>query len=394
MGAAALLLAVGTSAEPRAYVSNSDSDTLSAVDTARNLLIGTVVLPPGSHPHGVAIGPDGRLIYVASLGPIGSGLGGRVLVINAQQLLDPAADAITASIQVDDAPEHIVVAHDGRHAYVTNSISDTVSVIDTQTNAVTATVRVGTGPLGIALTPDDASAFVTIPATGDVEIIDTENAKVDSTLVPTGGEPQDVAISADGLFGYVANGDAATLSIISVKHRTVLATIPVRGNSARGVALSPDGSVALVTNYDGPLNAGGNVAVVNTKRRTVTATVPVGSRPEGIVVSPAGNVAYVANGGANTVSVIDTGTNMITATIAVGLSPYGIALSPPCAGDCNGDDRVTVDEILLLVESALGSDSVSACETLQFSGDDGIHVRDILSAVNNTLTVCGAGQAS
>ena len=393
MGAAALLLAVGTSAEPRAYVSNSDSDTLSAVDTARNLLIGTVVLPPGSHPHGVAIGPNGRLIYVASLGPIGSGLGGRVLVINAQQLLDPTTDAITASIQVDDAPEHIVVAHDGRHAYVTNSISDTVSVIDTQTNAVTATVRVGTGPLGIALTPDDAFAFVTIPGAGDIEIIDSGSNKVVSSIIPTGGEPQDVAISADGLLGYAANGDAATLSIIRVKRRTVLSTIPLGGNSARGVALLPDGSVALVTNYDGPLNAGGNVAVVGTKKRIVTATIPVGTQPEGIVVSADGKFAYVANGGSNTVSVIDTGTNRVTATIAVGLNPYGIALSPPCTGDCNDDGRVTVDEILLLVESALGGDTVSPCQPQQFN-NLGVRVRDILGAVNNSLTVCGGGQAS
>ena len=39
-------------------------------------------------------------------------------------------------------------------AYVTNSHSNTVSVIDTASNTVVATVPVGNGPIAVAITPD------------------------------------------------------------------------------------------------------------------------------------------------------------------------------------------------------------------------------------------------
>src|SRR5437870_480462 len=39
-------------------------------------------------------------------------------------------------------------------AYVTNSISNSVSVIDTATNTVVATIPVGFEPVGVAITPD------------------------------------------------------------------------------------------------------------------------------------------------------------------------------------------------------------------------------------------------
>jgi len=39
-------------------------------------------------------------------------------------------------------------------AYVTNSLSDSVSVIDTRSNTAVALIPVGSGPAGIAITPD------------------------------------------------------------------------------------------------------------------------------------------------------------------------------------------------------------------------------------------------
>ncbi len=46
------------------------------------------------------------------------------------------------------------------------------------------------------------------------------------------------------------------------------------------------------------------MSVINTSTNTVVNTVPVGTRPQGIAVSPDGSHVYVANSGSNTVSVI------------------------------------------------------------------------------------------
>jgi hypothetical protein len=57
----------------------------------------------------------------------------------------------------------------------------------------------------------------------------------------------------------------------------------------------------------------------------------------------------------------------------------------PCAGDCNGDGTVTVDEIITMVKVALGNVQVSDCQPGDANGDTQITVDEILKAVNNAL---------
>jgi hypothetical protein len=51
---------------------------------------------------------------------------------------------------------------------------------------------------------------------------------------------------------------------------------------------------------------------------------------------------------------------------------------------------VTVDEILTMVNVALGNAPVSACESGGVGGDGRITVDEILAAVRNALNGCGA----
>ena len=84
---AAFMPPQGAIAQPFAYISNNDDDTISVVDTATNTVTSTV--PVGDDPEGVAVNPAGTRVYV------------------------------------------------------TNESDNTVSVINTATNTVTATVPVG-----------------------------------------------------------------------------------------------------------------------------------------------------------------------------------------------------------------------------------------------------------
>lgn len=59
-----------------------------------------------------------------------------------------------------------------------------------------------------------------------------------------------------------------------------------------------------------------------------------------------------------------------------------------CTGDCNGNGEVTVDEILIMVNIALGNAAPSACAAGGAGGD--ITVVDIVAAVNNALNGCPA----
>lgn len=60
-----------------------------------------------------------------------------------------------------------------------------------------------------------------------------------------------------------------------------------------------------------------------------------------------------------------------------------------CAGDCNGDLQVTVDEILSAVGIALGNLAVTDCTAADLNGDGTVTVDEIIAAVNAALTGCG-----
>ncbi len=62
--------------------------------------------------------------------------------------------------------------------------------------------------------------------------------------------------------------------------------------------------------------------------------------------------------------------------------------SPTCTGDCNSDSAVTVDEIVTLVNIALGTTPITECEAGDTNNDGQITVDEIVTAVNNALNGC------
>ena len=57
-------------------------------------------------------------------------------------------------------------------AYITNTVSDTVSVIDTATNTVTTTMNVGSGPYGVASNLAGTKVYVANSRSNNVSVID------------------------------------------------------------------------------------------------------------------------------------------------------------------------------------------------------------------------------
>jgi FG-GAP-like repeat len=72
-----------------------------------------------------------------------------------------------------------------------------------------------------------------------------------------------------------------------------------------------------------------------------------------------------------------------TVSVLMNASPGG------CAGDCSGDGTVTVDEILTMVNIAIGNAAVSKCFAGDTNGDQQITVDEILAAVGSALNGCG-----
>ncbi len=248
-------------------------------------------------------------------------------------VIDTATNTVAATINVGDSPTAVAVSPNGARAYVTNLGSDDVSVIDTATNTVLTTIGAGGAPTGVAVTPNGARAYVANSQSGDVSVIDTATNTLLTTIeVGPSTSPFAVATSPDGSRIYVSltsGGEGASVAVIDTATNTVSATIGF--GPAFGLAVTPDGSQLYVATTDTTdLNA---VTVVNTATNTVSATIDTGANtaPFGVAVTPDGNRVYVSlsgSAGTGAVAVIDTATNAISTTINVGEVPLGVAVTP------------------------------------------------------------------
>jgi YVTN family beta-propeller protein len=388
--------ALAASAQPLAYVTNTNSGTVSVIDTAANTVAHTIPLPSGRFPQGIAITADNRFAYVTALGQSDTGT---VVVIDLAQALSGASDAVVTTIPVGKGPDRIAIGPDGA-AYVMNALWDTVSIIDTRANAVTTTVRVGFGPSAIAFTADGLYAFITIPSVGSVEVLNLQNHKPIPTVLGVGSGAHDIATSPDDVHAYVANADSANVSVLNTRRRTVTGAIAIPGGaSPQDIALSPDGASAYVTCVGPSPSTAGTVAVLSLKQNLLTTTVPVGDGPEGIAVTPDGTFAYAVNSLSDSVSVIDLAADAVATTIPVGVNPLSVAIAraaPPtaqtCVGDCDQNGRVTVDELLLGIDIALGNAQLDACPELDPGGNGVVTLSELLTAVNNALNGCASAQ--
>jgi hypothetical protein len=69
-------------------------------------------------------------------------------------------------------------------------------------------------------------------------------------------------------------------------------------------------------------------------------------------------------------------------------TPTPTPLTCPCIGDCNCDGYVVIDELIKMVNIALGVTDVSVCLAGDVNGDSKVAVNEIISAVNNALNGC------
>ncbi len=77
-----------------------------------------------------------------------------------------------------------------------------------------------------------------------------------------------------------------------------------------------------------------------------------------------------------------------TNTAAPTFAPTGTPTARPCVGDCNGSGDVTVNELLTMVNIALGNLPVSMCDPGDPNHDGRVTVDEILAAVNAALSGC------
>jgi YVTN family beta-propeller protein len=127
-------------------------------------------------------------------------------------------------------------------------------------------------------------------------------------------------------FAYVTNGSSNTVTVVDVVNVRVDREIAV-GENPVAVAVNPHRNEIYVVN-SGTANGQGSVSVINAENNTVAGAINVHRQPVSIEVDAAGELAYVANAGANVISVIDLKTRREIAAIGTGEEPASARLTP------------------------------------------------------------------
>ncbi len=274
-----------------------------------------------------ALSPDGTHLFgVLSGGQDDQGnvVSGKMLVWNVDDMSAPPEQV---DIGMDAA--NIAVTADGKHALITSYGDGTLYVIDIDPASasyltVENIVSVGSQPVMVATSPCLNKAYITNRQSNSVTVLDLSTWTVSATITGL-STPWGVVVAPKGDRAYVAN--AGKIGVIDTLTDTLTSNWNVNGSSLEGLDITPDGnrlyvagsSNALVVNIPG----GGTVAAT-------IATSAQGIYDADVFPASAGPLAYLANGGGQSISVIDTDTNTQIYSIAMpGTSPSDLALFPP-----------------------------------------------------------------
>ena len=231
-------------------------------------------------------------------------------------IANPAMPKIVATIPLDNTvigpPVNLAIAPSRDIALVANSIN---------------AVKKGDKFVPV---PDDR-LFVIDLTTHPPKVIET---------LHIGKQPSGMAIAPDGKLALVANRADGTLSVLAIDGKSVRLAGSVKVGSAAdsvsAVAITPDGKRALAA------KAGGNaVALLTSDGDTVTYTkrdLPTGLFPYNVAITPNGRLALTvdngnkgtSDGNAKSVGVVDLAANPVRVIghVTVGDSPEGLAISP------------------------------------------------------------------
>lgn len=138
--------------------------------------------------------------------------------------------------------------------------------------------------------------------------------------------------------------------------------------------------------------AGGSVVVNGGFWKPVEALSPTATPTDTVTSTPT-----VALTPTTTATVAPTRTLPASATPTHPLPPSATASTTtatatatpkPCAGDCSGNKQVTVDEVLTMVNIALGNANVATCGSGDANHNGQITVDEIVTAVDHAINGC------
>lgn len=235
--------------------------------------------------------------------------------------IDPtSANFAVKKVNVGLTPQDIKLTPDGKTLFSANYLSHDLTEIDTQSLSVRRHINLSCSPSALAISPDGETGYALCRNTGKVLYLDLPSATETAALSVT--FPYGLAITPDGQKAYISRSMfSRSVDVVDLPLRKITSTITV-GRSPQGIIVGPSGESAYVANA-----GSATVSIIDTKSNTVRRTVSVGNGPCTVAVDSGETILFVANKTDATVSVVDLNLSKSIKTIPVGVAPQGLALS-------------------------------------------------------------------
>jgi len=303
----------------RIVQTNAAGDNIHLIDPATNKVVG--VINDIEVPHGVTSSPDGLRLYFTNESRH------TLDVVDAQTL------AVTARIPLSGRPNNVAIGKDGRRVYVgIAQAPGAVDVIDTPSLTNAKSIAVKGAIHNVYVTPDGKYVVSGSIPGRMLTVIDAATETIAWELPTSAGvRPITFEQARDGstsriflqLSDYhgIAVVDFATRKEVS---RFEMAAIPgeekhtqgLQAAPAHGLGVTPDGKILFATS-----KVYSQLYAYSLPDLKPIGTVNVGQHPEWVTFSPDGKQIYVAAAGDNAVTVVSTATLKVITRIPVGQVP-------------------------------------------------------------------------
>ena len=293
-------------------ISNPAKPTIRASLPLTNSLLG----PPTN----LQITPDGKLGLVAnSVVHVPDGNAWKSVPDDKLYVIDLAADPpkLIDTVTVGRQPSGLSISRKGDLALIANRDGKSISVVSIQGSTVKAVaeVPVEQQAAAVVIAPDGKRAFVCLNLVNKIGVltIDGQNVTYDKSMdIPSAFNPYNIDITPDGKYVIASNtgaqknnADAEVVIEATGPHPHVV-DVMTPGIAPEGFAIAPDGQTAATPlllgssakDSDWFKTKGGELVLMSIGaggKLTVTARATLGGLPEGIAYSPKSDYLYVGN---------------------------------------------------------------------------------------------------
>jgi YVTN family beta-propeller protein len=326
-----------------------------------------------------------------------------IALLSAAALLALAAPASAGRPRAHESIGHLTftspqvnpmaLSPNGALLLVANTTSNSVDAIDTATNLKAGTVNVGIDPVSVAFRPDGLEAWVSNHVSDSVSVIDTNPASgsylrvvetiqsLDANRATTFDEPTGIAF-ASNTKAFVALSSLNKIAIVDAANYAVSGTIHVRAQDPRAIAVA-NGRLyvaAFETGNQSELSACQN-AVNNSSQCTLGLTDLIAFATNPNLPGDTKNVVADPQVPDRDVFVYDANTNAeIKTASGVGTLLYGLVV--------NGSDQVFVTQTD--ARNTANGITAPAGSRQDTNGDGDVNLADLDNLMfNNELAILG-----